>query len=360
MSVRPHPTKGEGWWVIDYYPQGRRGKRVRVPFQGTEGEARALELELRRGPQLQNLVAPAIKDLVPEWLRHCENNLAPSTCRDIVSALRVLVPFWGHLRPPQLTQGLAEQYKAARLREGVTRRTVNKELSYFSSLLTWATRNGHMHPLPFRIPKFPPRQTRPPIPRPLSPEQVTRLLEALEPHYRLPVLLMADVGLRKSEALRLEAEQVDLARGILWIRGKGNKERIVPITTDRLREALEVALQDHPTGPLTRNPRTGRPYDSLKKALDRAGRAAGIPQRVHHHLLRHTFCTQAMVAGLDPRAVQAIAGHSDPRVTQIYTHIAAEWLQAEARKFVTTPVTQKRKNAIKNNELRKAPITTNP
>ena len=90
-------------------------------------------------------------------------------------------------------------YKSHRL-ETVSKRTTSKELSYLSSMMTWAEENDLCNPLPFKIKGFPKRQTRPPRPRPLSPEEITALYEAIEPEYKLILLLLADAGLRKSEA----------------------------------------------------------------------------------------------------------------------------------------------------------------
>ncbi len=350
MSVRPHKTKSNTW-VIDYYPEGRKGKRVQRQFRGSETEARTLEMNLRRAPGQGIKTRPKVIDLIPTWLEFCRNNLAPTTCRDIKGCVALhILPFFGHTYIFTLTPQLIEEYKTKRrkepakgykngqderpeVRSSVGKRTINKELSYFSSFLSWASDSGHCEPVPFKIKKFP--KIRPPKPHPLNLEQIDTLLDAIEPCYLLIVMLMCDAGLRKTEALKLRADDIELDRSIIYVRGKGNKERIVPIMTARLEEALsqEISKAESPESYLSVNPKTGKPFSAIKKALSRAAKKADISRHVNHHLLRHSWGTNATIAGLDFRAIQSIMGHSDPRTTQLYSQIAAQYLHDQGRKF---------------------------
>lgn len=106
-----------------------------------------------------------------------------------------------------------------------------------------------------------------------------KLLEHIEEHYRLAVLLMSDSGMRMTEALQLRAESVDITNEVIQIWGKGGKERIVPIMTERLRTALVTRIAEikkkQERRPkyedfLVMNPRTAKPYWDIKKPLDRA------------------------------------------------------------------------------------------
>jgi integrase len=165
----------------------------------------------------------------------------------------------------------------------------------------------------------------------LTPEQVTKVLDAIESEYRLIFLLMADAGLRRNEALHLRRDHVEFDHGVIFVTGKGSKERIVPITTDRLLAELEKRRDIE--GWLSVNSNTKRPFLTIRKALMRAGKRAGIGKHLYHHLLRHSFGTNATAAHLDLSSLQAIMGHSSPTTTGIYQHLAGEYLRQQGRKF---------------------------
>jgi integrase/recombinase XerD len=211
MSVRPHPSKGAGWWVIDYYPSGRKGKRVVVAYKGSKGAALALEQDLRRGPsELKNKVSPLIRDLVAPWLEYYKTVARPLTNKDAISSLAHLLPRFGLYKPANITRQTINDYKMARLLEvanpgavergrearPVSKRTVSKELSYLSSLLRWASEMDFCPEMPFTIRGFPAKQTRADVVRPLAPRQLAAILEASEPAWRPAVAIQAFSGIR--------------------------------------------------------------------------------------------------------------------------------------------------------------------
>jgi integrase/recombinase XerD len=143
-------------------------------------------------------------------------------------------------------------------------------------------------------------------------------------------------GLRVSELVALPLGAVDPGTGIVGVRGKGGKERIVPVG-ERAREALAAYLcgprQDllgaRRSPDLFVTPRGGRmTRQGFWKLLCRYARAAGIRQRVYPHALRHSFATHLLERGADLRAVQAMLGHADIATTQIYTHVDGARLKA--------------------------------
>jgi integrase/recombinase XerD len=179
------------------------------------------------------------------------------------------------------------------------------------------------------------------LPRVLSREEVNRLLaqprgaEPLAVRDRALLELMYACGLRASEAVGLELGDVDLEEGLLRARGKGSKERIVPIG----RQAL-VALRGYCAGA---RPRllSGRPerhvfLNRRGSALTRQGlykivqghaRRAGLSEGMSPHTLRHTFATHLLAGGCDLRSLQEMLGHADLATTQVYTHLSAERLK---------------------------------
>ena len=282
-----------------------------------------------------------LSSLINDYLQYCAVNLSEAKVRDFKSCwLQHLSLVFGNLHPKYITRNLIEQYKAKRKAEyrwnrqecgNVTPRTINKELTHLSAFLSWAADHGHCDTLNFHIKGFAAKHTKPPPQRPLLPQHINALLDSIEPQYRLMIMLMADAGLRATEALQLRRENVDFAAGIMYIKGKGSKDRIVPITTDRL--AAELDDRCPQSGYYLINQKTKRPYTSIKKALTRAAKKAGIYQHVHHHLLRHSFGTTMVVAGSDLPSIQAMMGHESIQTTQIYVTMAAEMIKTQGRKL---------------------------
>jgi len=330
MAVRPKDKAGKKW-QIDYYPQGRKGKRVMQYFHGNQADAIAYETSLRRGSSIDIPVSPKIIDAIPDWKKDYQNNHRPTTYIDVVCCLKHLTPFFGHTKFSMLTPTLIEQYKSARLETGVSKRTINKELSYFSGLCKWAAENNYAHPLSFRIKKFP--RIKAPQPVIPHPSMIKKLIDNIEPIYLPIFLLLYDGGLRLTEATHLKAQNVFIDTGMILVRGKGGKERLVPIMTGRLRDELARALQKRQDGYLYINPKTGRPWRSIRKALLRAATRAGVKQKINHHLLRHSFGTHGLASGMNLRALQGIMGHSSSKTTEIYTHLLGDYLKTEGQKF---------------------------
>ncbi len=193
-----------------------------------------------------------------------------------------------------------------------------------------------------RSPKIVPR-----LPVVLSSAEVESLLSQPKAHHapgvrdRAMLELMYAAGLRVSELIQLSVNDVNLEVGYVRTRGKGSKERIVPIG-----RAAIAALKEYLEGP--------RRLDTLRgsvptlflgrrgKGLTRQGfwkllkghaRAAGIDKRITPHMLRHSFATHLLERGADLRSVQCMLGHADISTTQIYTHVSREHLKRVHQKF---------------------------
>ena len=153
--------------------------------------------------------------------------------------------------------------------------------------------------------------------------------EPIEVRDRAMLELLYATGLRVSELVSLGVNQVDLEARVVLARGKGSKERLVPVGAPAA-EALRAWL----AGPRERvlrgrrskdpfvTPRGGRmTRQGFWKLIARHARAAGIRGRASPHQLRHSFATHLLAGGADLRAVQAMLGHADVSTTQIYTHV---------------------------------------
>jgi integrase/recombinase XerD len=179
------------------------------------------------------------------------------------------------------------------------------------------------------------------LPQVLSRDEVSDLLarpSGTEPpalRDRALLELMYACGLRASEAITLEVGDVDLESGLLRARGKGAKERIVPIGSTAAR-AVAVYLSrgrprlvgDRLEARLFVNARGGGlTRQGLYKIVQRHARAAGLEQKMSPHTLRHTFATHLLAGGCDLRSLQEMLGHADIATTQLYTHLSAERLK---------------------------------
>ncbi len=179
------------------------------------------------------------------------------------------------------------------------------------------------------------------LPRVLSRDEVARLLE--QPRGGGPLVLrdrallevMYACGLRASEAVGLELGDLDLEEGLLRARGKGSKERIVPIGRQAvaalnayLRGGRGLLLGDGVQARLFVNRRGGAlTRQGLYKIVQGHARRAGLQERMSPHTLRHSFATHLLAGGCDLRSLQEMLGHADLATTQVYTHLSADRLK---------------------------------
>lgn len=182
--------------------------------------------------------------------------------------------------------------------------------------------------IPARLPKF------------LTKDEAARLLAAPntaeyeDVRDRAMLELLYASGLRVSELVSMKTEAANLQDGWVRVTGKGNKERMVPVHARAL-AAVRVYLAEREKR--FKNPapemflgRTGKKLSRVQfwRRLRELGVRAGIKQKLHPHLLRHTFATHLLQGGADLRSVQEMLGHADLATTQIYTHLDASALKA--------------------------------
>jgi site-specific recombinase XerD len=172
------------------------------------------------------------------------------------------------------------------------------------------------------------------LPTVLSLQEIDQLLSAMsEPRYLALFSLVYDAGLRISEAIHLKVGDIDRAREVIRIRGKGNKERQVKLG-DRTYALLqsywrEVRAKEPRSEPVTKefllfSNGQGAPISrsAARRVLAEAALKAGIAKRVNPHCLRHSFAVHQLEAGTDLRVVQVQLGHDSIRSTQVYLHVS--------------------------------------
>lgn len=187
------------------------------------------------------------------------------------------------------------------------------------------------------------------IPETLGAEQVSRLLESIDPEDvpfgardRAMLEMLYGSGLRVSELVSLRPEQVDWDEMFLRVLGKGQKTRYVP-----LGGMAAVALRNymrHARGKLLRsgqraavlflsNRGSELTRERIRQIIKERARAIGMPENVYPHIMRHSFATHLLENGADLRVIQDMLGHADLATTQIYTHVEKKRLVSLHRSF---------------------------
>lgn len=163
--------------------------------------------------------------------------------------------------------------------------------------------------------------------------------DALRARDRAMLYLLYATGLRVSELIGLATHDADLQLGYVRVKGKGDKERIVPFAPVA-GEHLASYLSQYRPGlkPATPHLFVGQRGFSLTrqafwKTLKSLALQAGIPLTLSPHLLRHSFATHLLQSGMNLRSLQMLLGHSDLSTTQIYAHVSPEHLKTAHRKF---------------------------
>jgi integrase/recombinase XerD len=229
----------------------------------------------------------------------------------------------------ELERCLAELRAEGRSPATIARRTAAAR-SFFGHLVLLGRRSDN----PAAAVALPRKHRR--LPRTLSPSEAERLIDAAagtSPRALRDcamVELLYGAGLRVSEAVGLGKTDVDLERRIVRATGKGSKERIVPIGRPAAEALRRYLARGRPH--LDRRHRPELFLNAKGGGLTRAGvflvlrrlaQKAGLdPERVHPHLLRHSFATHLLEGGADLRSVQEMLGHADLSTTELYTHVS--------------------------------------
>ena len=180
------------------------------------------------------------------------------------------------------------------------------------------------------------------LPDVLSIDEINTLLsESVEPSFaglrnKAILEVLYGCGLRVSELVGLDVGDVVFEEGYVRVCGKGNKERIAPISgaaeralRDYLEKARPFVKQQKPTSAVFLNAHGRRlSRQSVHKIVARAGMCIGI-KNLHPHTLRHSFATHLLEGGADLRVIQELLGHSDISTTQIYTHVDRSHIKEE-------------------------------
>lgn len=219
--------------------------------------------------------------------------------------------------------------------------TMARKIATLRSFYKWANKRGHIDNNPMTLIRTPRQGKR--LPKAITVEQIEQLLsapddrESLGARDRAMLETLYSTGIRVSELVDLNFDDLDEPGEALRIRGKGKKERLVPLGSHALaaiRHYRDVLLADErfsgawaaerTTKPLFVNKHGGRLSSrSVRRKLDKYLRLVGLDPTISPHTLRHSFATHLLDNGADLRSVQELLGHQSLSTTQAYTHLTA-------------------------------------
>jgi integrase/recombinase XerC len=294
-----------------------------------------------------------------DFMHHCriERRLAPLTCsayeRDVAACMRFLqaagIHEWAAVRPPHLRRFLADE-ATRRPAPSSQARTVAALKGFFRFLVE----NEEIEHNPAQVLRTP--KKREALPDVLDARELARLLRTVERddvwerHFagkrerdRLMLALFAYAGLRRSELLGLDWDDVDLERRLLHVRkAKGGRQRVVPIHPALVPLVLDyLPFRARDPEPALFVGVQGRRLSQtiMTQTFLRYARAAGVTERkrVTPHTLRHVFASELLRAGANLRQIQELLGHKHLDSTQRYTRITAHELRGAVKRLRFAP-----------------------
>jgi len=292
-----------------------------------------------------------------------ERNASPYTVRNYTADLMGFFDFvrtYGISSLKAVDRLTVRDYLAHLMKKGFVKASIARKLSATRSFYRYLLQEGLIETSPLATTSSPKLDKR--LPSFLTLEEIRRLLETPDPSTpqgqrdRTLLELLYAAGLRVSELVQLNLEQINLDSRELRVWGKGAKERIV-LMGKPAAEALATYIGEgrikllggKRNTALLVNRYGGRLNERrVQIILGKYARAAGIDKRVHPHMLRHTFATHMLDGGADLRVVQELLGHAALSSTQIYTHVTKS--QAKKVYLSAHPMAQEKDNERESGE----------
>jgi integrase/recombinase XerC len=267
-----------------------------------------------------------------------ERNASNHTIINYTVDLDVFKAFVGD-RPIETIDHLALRRFLAELRaKNYAKRTIARKLASLRSLFRFLFREGHIKKNPITAISTPKLDKK--LPVFLDVAKIEKLLlsppesDAAGLRDRALLETLYSTGIRVSELVGLDIDDVDIISGVVKVLGKGSKERVVPIgepALNAIRKYLDRragSKAKDKTAVFLNNHGKRLTDRSVRRVIDRYIRACSIAEKISPHSLRHSFATHLLDRGADLRSVQELLGHANLSTTQIYTHVTMERLKS--------------------------------
>jgi integrase/recombinase XerC len=260
--------------------------------------------------------------------------------RDLTQVIKFLVEKKHSLE--QINHQILRQFAAQRIEQDrISPSSLQRELSSLRSFFNWLVESEIYSNNP--VTDFNIKRPARPLPSMLDAELMKQILDQAAPTQEKDAALWCrdkailelfySSGLRLAELSTLMLSELDLARGLVTVTGKGNKTRVIPVGSKAiaaLREWLVLRAQwagaDEHALFVSERSGTALGTRQIERRVTAQATRAGVSQHVHPHLLRHCFASHLLAGSGDLRAVQELLGHADISTTQIYTHLDFEHL----------------------------------
>lgn len=267
-----------------------------------------------------------------------EKNSSPHTITNYTVDLQSFAQFIGEKDVAAIDHLLLRRFLAEMRAKNFAKRTIARKLASLRSFFRFLFREGYIKTNPITSLSTPKLDKK--LPVVLDEGKVTKLLQSpseddvsgLRDKALLETLYSA--GIRVSELVGLDTNDVDFISEVIKVFGKGSKERIVPIgspAVKAMRKYLEkrdgeVKVKDKDAVFLNKNG-TRLTDRSVRRILDKYIRQTSVAEHISPHSLRHSFATHLLDRGADLRSVQELLGHANLSTTQIYTHVTMDRLK---------------------------------
>jgi len=273
---------------------------------------------------------------IEKFIRYLEieKNYSKHTVSNYQLDLEEFKQFLGDLDVAKIDYLVLRKYLAKQKEKNLKVRTINRHLSTLRSFFKFLIREGYLKNNPTASLSSPKQEKY--LPLFLTEDEVTKLIAAVQPkderglRDRAVLETFYSTGIRVSELVGLDIQDIDFIGGIIKVLGKGKKERIVPIgdiAISTIRAYLEARKKQAEALFLNKSGRriTDR---GIRNIVGKYIRMASIRHGVSCHTLRHSFATHLLNRGADLRSVQELLGHVNLSTTQIYTHLTTDRLKS--------------------------------
>lgn len=257
-----------------------------------------------------------------------ERGISIHTERCYLSDLEQLFDFLGERDIVEVDHRTLREFVAHLVRLKTKKSSIARKLSAVRAFFKYLSRAGLIKNNPARLISTPRQERR--LPLVLTVDEAEHLMEshAADPMKELRdkavIETLYSTGIRAGELVAMNTEDIDKNDRLIRIRGKGRKERIVPIgkrALDAIHEYLSKRPATNTTAVFT-NPSGKRlTARTVQRILDNHRRAIGLAKKATPHTLRHSFATHMLESGADLRAIQELLGHASLATTQRYTHL---------------------------------------
>ncbi len=267
-----------------------------------------------------------------------QKNVSPHTGRGYLSDLEQFADFFGGADIASIDYRALREFVGHLHRLGLKKSSIARKLSAIRALFKHLHRRGVVHNDPARLLATPRRERR--LPTVLTVDDAQRLMDApgreretdRESGLRDRAVLetLYSTGIRAGELVGINRDDINASDRLVRVRGKGRKERIVPIgrkAIDAIEEYLARARTAAGEPAVFTNPSGKRlTVRSVQRILEKYRKELGLSQNASPHALRHSFATHLLESGADLRAIQELLGHASLSTTQRYTHVNLDML----------------------------------